>query len=57
MDYCIAGGRYALGDVEAARECIQENRILRRLVPELLSRTMVVCGLNDEDVDFSIQFL
>jgi glycerol-3-phosphate dehydrogenase len=28
-----SGARYAVGDPEAARECIEENRILRRIAP------------------------
>lgn len=53
-----SGGRYALGDVEAARECIQENRILRRLVPEAIEQNDgLFVALNDEEVEFSIQFL
>jgi glycerol-3-phosphate dehydrogenase len=31
-----SGARYAVTDPEAARECIRENRILRRIQPEVL---------------------
>ena len=31
-----SGGRYAVDDPESARECIQENSILRRIVPECI---------------------
>ncbi len=31
-----SGARYAVHDAEAARECIQENRILRRIAPDVL---------------------
>src|SRR5512140_3927224 len=31
-----SGARYAVNDPESARECIQENRILRRILPEQL---------------------
>src|SRR5512142_3511271 len=31
-----SGGRYAVNDPESARECIQENWTLRRIVPDLL---------------------
>ncbi len=30
-----SGARYAVNDPEAARECISENRILRRIAPPL----------------------
>jgi len=53
-----SGGRYAVGDAEAARECIEENRILRRLAPEAIEQNDgLFVALNDEDVEFSIQFL
>src|SRR5512140_563773 len=31
-----SGARYAVNDPESARECIQENRILRRILTEQL---------------------
>ena len=31
-----SGARYAVVDPESARECIAENRILRRIMPEVL---------------------
>mgnify|MGYP001335317944 CR=1 FL=1 len=34
-----SGGRYVVSDPEAARECIQENRILRRIMPHGLVDT------------------
>jgi glycerol-3-phosphate dehydrogenase len=34
-----SGGRYAVRDPESARECIQENRILRRIVPHAIEDT------------------
>jgi glycerol-3-phosphate dehydrogenase len=34
-----SGGRYVVNDPEAARECIQENRILRRIMPHGLDDT------------------
>lgn len=34
-----SGGRYVVSDPEAARECIQENRILRRILPHGLDDT------------------
>ena len=34
-----SGGRYAVRDPESARECIDENRILRRIVPQAIEDT------------------
>jgi len=34
-----SGGRYAVRDPESARECIEENRILRRIVPHAVEDT------------------
>ncbi|MBM3144251.1 MAG: anaerobic glycerol-3-phosphate dehydrogenase subunit A [Chloroflexi bacterium] len=34
-----SGGRYAVKDPGAARECIQENRILRRIMPHCIEDT------------------
>ena len=34
-----SGARYALNDLEAAKECITENRILRRIAPHCIEAT------------------
>ncbi len=34
-----SGARYAVNDPESARECIQENRILRRIAPHIVEDT------------------
>lgn len=34
-----SGGRYAVRDPESARECIEENRILRKIVPHAIEDT------------------
>jgi len=34
-----SGGRYAVKDPHAARECIEENRILRRIMPQCIEDT------------------
>jgi len=34
-----SGGRYAVNDPQAARECIEENRILRRIMPHCIEDT------------------
>lgn len=46
-----SGGRYAVRDPESAKECIDENRILRRIVPEAVEDTggyFVLCPGDDE---------
>lgn len=44
-----SGGRYVVNDPEAARECIQENRILRRIMPHGLDDTGGFFVLTPED--------
>lgn len=44
-----SGGRYVVSDPEAARECIQENRILRRIMPHGLDDTGGFFVLTPED--------
>lgn len=34
-----SGGRYVVNDPEAAKECVQENRILRRIMPHVVDDT------------------
>ncbi|MDR1856235.1 MAG: anaerobic glycerol-3-phosphate dehydrogenase subunit A [Desulfovibrio sp.] len=43
------GGRYAVGDPEAARECIQENRILRHIAPNCIESPEGFFVLTPED--------
>jgi glycerol-3-phosphate dehydrogenase len=48
-----SGGRYAVKDKPAAVECIEENRILRRIVPRAIEDTGgFFVTLNDEDEEF-----
>ena len=44
-----SGGRYAVGDNEAARECITENRILRRVGRECVEETEGFFVLTPQD--------
>ncbi len=45
-----SGARYALHDVETARECYLENQILRRLVPQAIeANDGLFVALNDAD--------
>jgi glycerol-3-phosphate dehydrogenase len=53
-----SGGRYAVKDKPAAVECIEENRILRRIAPQAIEDTggfFVV--LDDSDEEFLPTFL
>ncbi len=53
-----SGGRYAVKDQPAARECIQENRILREIAPQAIEDTggfFVV--LDEQDEEFLPTFL
>lgn len=46
-----SGGRYAVRDPESAQECIEENRIVRRIAPQAIEDTggyFVLCPGDDE---------
>jgi len=46
-----SGGRYVLHDLETARECWEENRILRRIVPEGLEKNGgLFVAMDDQDM-------
>ena len=53
-----SGARYVLHDSETARECMTENQILKRIVPEALEQNDgLFVALSDEDVAFVEEFL
>jgi glycerol-3-phosphate dehydrogenase len=53
-----SGGRYAVSDPEAARECIAENRILRKIAPHCIEETDgFFVSLPEDDLPFRDQFL
>jgi glycerol-3-phosphate dehydrogenase len=53
-----SGGRYAVKDQRAARECIQENRVLRKIAPQAIEDTGgFFVTLDDEDERFMSTFL
>jgi len=53
-----SGARYALHDVETARECLVENRILRRIAPEGLEQNDgLFVAVNEEDMSYHDAFL
>ncbi len=53
-----SGGRYAVTDPKAARECIAENRILRKIAPHCIEETEgFFVSLPDDGLDFRDRFL
>ncbi len=53
-----SGGRYVVSDPEAARECISENRILRRIASHCIEETDgLFISLPEDSLDFRDQFL
>jgi len=53
-----SGARYAVSDLEAARECIGENKILRRIAPHCIEETDgLFVSLREDGLDFRDQFL
>ncbi len=59
-NHCLlhSGGRYCVNDKEGAIECIEENLILRRIMPHALElNDGLFVALDDEDVAFQEKFL
>ena len=53
-----SGARYAVSDPGAARECMAENRILRRIAPHCIEETDgLFISLPEDGLDFRDQFL
>ena len=53
-----SGGRYAVSDPEAARECMAENRILRRIAPHCVEETDgLFISLPEDGLDFQQRFV
>ncbi len=53
-----SGGRYVLHDLETARECREENRILKHIVPEGLEQNDgLFVALDDQDMSHLEPFL
>jgi glycerol-3-phosphate dehydrogenase len=53
-----SGARYAVTDPEAARECIQENRILRSIAPGVLERNDgLFVALTESEENYGERFL
>ena len=53
-----SGARYAVGDREIARECMDEVRTLRKIAPQALEMNYgLFVALNEEDIAFSERFI
>lgn len=53
-----SGGRYAVNDPEAARECIAENRILRRIAPHCIEDTGgLFVSLPEDGLEYQATFI
>ncbi len=53
-----SGGRYCVNDQESARECIEENQILRRIAPGTFEENDgLFVAVTDEDVAYKDKFL
>jgi len=53
-----SGGRYVVSDPEAARECIAENRILRKIAPHCIEETDgLFVSLPEDGLDFRDRFI
>src|SRR5437762_14064286 len=53
-----SGARYAVNDAESAVECIEENRLLRRIAPSSFEENDgLFVALDDEDLDYLPAFV
>lgn len=53
-----SGGRYAVKDQESAIECIDENKILRKIVPQVIEPNGgLFIALNDSDLAYGESFV
>src|SRR5512136_1495303 len=53
-----SGGRYAVSDPEAAKECVAENRILRKIAPHCIEETEgLFVSLPEDGPPFQNRFL
>ena len=53
-----SGARYAVHDPVAARECIEENQILRKIAPQALEQNDgLFVAINESDLDYQPKFL
>lgn len=52
------GSRYVVSDIQTARECLQENEIYRKIVPQVVDPTNALwVAKTDEQIEFSKQWM
>jgi len=52
------GGRYIVNDIETAKECVQENRILRKIAPHTIDPTNgLFIAVDDEGLEYTEEFI
>ena len=59
-NHCLlhSGARYCVKDQESARECIEENLILRKIMPDAMELNGgLFVALTDEDMDYKTRFV
>ena len=59
-NHCLlhSGGRYCITDQESAIECIDENMVLRKIMPDLLElNDGLFVAITEEDLSFKERFL
>ena len=48
------GARYAVSDIQTARECLQENQVYRKIVPQVVDPTDAIwVAKTDEQMEFA----
>ena len=53
-----SGGRYCVKDQESAKECIEENLILRKIVPQVIEPNGgLFVALDDNDVEYTKEWI
>lgn len=52
------GGRYIVSDIETAKECLHENRILRRIAPHTIDPTDgLYLAVDEEGLEYTEEFI
>lgn len=52
------GARYAVSDIQTARECLQENQVYRKIVPQVVDPTDAIwVAKTDEHLEFSKKWM
>ena len=52
------GARYAVSDIQTARECLQENQVYRKIVPQVVDPTDAIwVAKTDEQMEFAEKWM